>query len=1194
MVNKSIDELGLSTRAIFALKRLGVYTANDLTTCQAETIKATKRWGKSIQAEITRKRTELIEGSAYLSAWDAEKDYIITLLKENDVGTDVLDSISLGTYKRLQSSGHTKLWELVFKDKDSLIAAGIDETDALDIINASNAYLKELNISMPEPELPPEPEDEAEVQTFPEAGKNNLLSDEKNHEVILNYTRDHDIKLSDTKFAVSAYNRMSAVGWSMLSDIILLPDDEFYKLPSMGKETVGVIREGIDSYIEAHTDGIRAMLSDVDELAATDELVEISAEVSPDTPNEIVDNMESFVGGEDECSQPEDLSTDTQENKAYQETIPEHEAYSGMLIDSLGLSVRSTNALHRKKINTVDQLLALSANDLAEIKNLGEKSIKEILGVQHMIRTGKLAVESTEPEGETLAEESKPELSSEYRECLLRYARAKDVPLASLPLTTRAHNRLEALGYNNLSDIILLSADDFRQMRSLGANSVASITNALENYINTHQNRILAMYNGEDVLRLSDEELRTTVLELYKTMGFKGLSLNEMQEKLSLDDTYLEQLKAVIGKLIADGELEYVDYRCHRVYPTLKEFLPRCENISERNIEIITKRLSGLTLQATADEYALTRERVRQIVDNNIDKAKKLLRIKTGLEFFDEDYFRYLFENYSFNAGDAAPWLNIPDYVFNYFDTLDIKQGKKSLEEALIDSESLDAGLRLKIRRYLNRDKILIDGRWINLKRSELEEVLVRKLCRDDVSFEDFTQLYNDFLERENVPFDEKVYYTDAVLRTRENRMRESARFLLWKQNKRLRYYDIDGTDFTELLETLSLDAYENIELSSQKFMNMYPELMDKYDIRDQYELHNLLNKIVPRGGKNCIDFSRMPMIKFGQFDRDSAILNIIIDNAPIGLYELADLVQEEYGYDRDTVALNYLKPFKVYYHQGIYSIDQKAMSSNNMQLLSEALKDDFYYLDEIRKIYSSLVPGADTEEINPYNLKSMGFIVLSRYALRNHNSLDAYFTHLLTVQDITDISTYRKRYGYVQMFTQVLMNLRRDLTVIEFEPNQLINFRKLEKAGITKNDIAVFCQNVYDFVEAESYFNIHSIRQDGFKSELFDLGFSDWFYANLLLSDERFSNDRFFGNMIFYKGNKKLSVKIFLEDFIIEQSSIDLYDLMNELTERYGLVIEARGDIMTRLYSSDVYYDKYLDRYYASESLYFHELDTM
>ena len=38
-------------------------------------------------------------------------------------------------------------------------------------------------------------------------------------------------------------------------------------------------------------------------------------------------------------------------------------------------------------------------------------------------------------------------------------------------------------------------------------------------------------------------------------------------------------------------------------------------------------------------------------------------------------------------------------------------------------------------------------------------------------------------------------------------------RFLLWKLNERFRYYDIDGRDYTELLDTLNLDSYENIEL---------------------------------------------------------------------------------------------------------------------------------------------------------------------------------------------------------------------------------------------------------------------------------------------------------------------------------------------------------------------------------------------
>lgn len=863
-------------------------------------------------------------------------------------------------------------------------------------------------------------------------------------------------------------------------------------------------------------------------------------------------------------------------------------------LDELGLSVRSKNALRRKGIDSAEKLLAVDEVFLTSVRNLGEKSIKEILGIQQKLLSGELPGEDVPSTDQPAVIELPIEQTAEYRGCLLRYTKAKDVPLAALPLTTRAFNRLEAIGHTMLSDIILFDESYFRQLKNLGENSVDSIVRAIENFTNTHHDKILAMCAGEeDVLRLSDEDIRKAILEAYKNIGFKGLSLEEMRQRLELDEFYLEQLKKVIGRLIADGELEYVDYRCHRVYPSLKDFLPRCKGIDERNVEIISKRLDGLTLQATAEEFGLTRERVRQIVNRDIEKARKQYRIETGLNFFDEDYYLYLYENYSFDAMDAAAWLGIPEYIFNYFDTLNIKQGKRSLEEALSDSAGLDAGMRLKIRSYLNRDKIMIDGRWINKNRSALEEVLVKKFCRNDTSFEEFIKLYNGFLEAEEIPFDEKIYFTDNVIRTRENRLAD-ARFLLWKQHKTLRYYDIEGTDFTELLDTLSLDGYENIELSTQKFMSMYSKLLEKYDIRDQYELHNLLKKIVPDSGKNKLVFGRMPMIKFGEFDRDSAILNIIIDNAPIGIYELAELIEKEFGYDQSTTIGSYLGSFANYYHQGQYRIDHKVMSSENAALLGKSLGEDFYYLDEIRQMYTRLVPDADPEEINSYNLKNMGFVVLSRYALRNYDSLDAYFTKLLTEHDITDISAYRKRYCSVQMFSQVLSELRRTLTVIEFEPNQLINFRKLEKAGLSHGDIEAFCEAVYDFAEDESYFTMQSIRQDGFDSALFDLGFSDWFYANLLLSDERLSNDRFWANMVFYKGTRKLSIRTFLEDMIRQRGSVDLYDLLYDLKNRYSFVTAERVDIMTKLLNSDVYYDRYLDRYYASESLYLRELDEL
>jgi hypothetical protein len=233
-----------------------------------------------------------------------------------------------------------------------------------------------------------------------------------------------------------------------------------------------------------------------------------------------------------------------------------------------------------------------------------------------------------------------------------------------------------------------------------------------------------------------------------------------------------------------------------------------------------------------------------------------------------------------------------------------------------------------------------------------------------------------------------------------------------------LRYYDIDSRDYTELLETLKLDVYENVEYSTLKFLREYPKLIEKYDIRDQYELHNLLRKIVPDGSFHDFHCGRMPEIVFGSFDRDAAILDILVEMAPVRVQDLCQRISDEYGFDPRVVLGTYLQPFSVYYHDGIYSIDQKAMRPDRMEALHRMLPDDFYYLDEVRKTYAKLFPDADLEEINPYNLKSMGFIVLSKYVVQHYPSLEAYCEAILTREDIVDLRPLRGRLTYVQMFS--------------------------------------------------------------------------------------------------------------------------------------------------------------------------------
>lgn len=57
---------------------------------------------------------------------------------------------------------------------------------------------------------------------------------------------------------------------------------------------------------------------------------------------------------------------------------PDKEKPSSMSIDDLDLSVRSNNCLRRAGINTVDELIQKSEEDMMKVRNLGKKSLDEV------------------------------------------------------------------------------------------------------------------------------------------------------------------------------------------------------------------------------------------------------------------------------------------------------------------------------------------------------------------------------------------------------------------------------------------------------------------------------------------------------------------------------------------------------------------------------------------------------------------------------------------------------------------------------------------------------------------------------------------------------------------------------------------------------------------------------------------------
>ena len=869
------------------------------------------------------------------------------------------------------------------------------------------------------------------------------------------------------------------------------------------------------------------------------------------------------------------------------------------ITEDLPISIRSVNSLLLHKKYHISDYLFLNEFELMDSFDIEEKNAIEIVQYcRRFLREHKdlliktLWDKESEPKKEkTVNDYSIKELffsSNPFRENAIEAIKTQDVSIEQLCLSPRSMNFLKNSRIEMLSDLAGLRDDEIVRLRSTRSKSITEIIQKKWELLNNREALVKAYISGDYSLIYTEERLEEMILALFDSLGFQSLSYRKIKEKLpeTLDD---DTVKKTIGRMIRKNRLEYVDFRIYRTYMSFFDFLKEYPFKDEKIRYIVEKRFSGLTLEETAADHGLTRERARQITVREEKKIRSNYVSKYGTDLFDEDYYAYLYQTYALDKELMSTHLHIDDRTRQYLN-IAYSKGNTSLEKSLLD-DKLDLILKTRIRDYMNRGKILINGQLIEKRKGVLEDYVMREYCRDEMNFDRYVEIYNRVL-KENRIYEKKLLIDQDTLRTRGNRIPESMS-CLWKQGRMLRYYDIAGRDFEELLDTLALQNYKDTQVSTLKFIRLYPELMAKYDIRDQYELHNLLKKIIDPKDYNDIQFNRQPIITFGEFDRKKMAYEAICALSPVSLKDLVNYMEEEYGYEPLVFQANVLNEFSQFYHNGIYSVDFKKIPDDKKDILREKLTQDFYYVDDVKKIYRSLFPKEDIEAINPYSLKSMGFSVNDKYILKNWESGASFFKYLLTKDDITDLNELNKKFSVLRGFHNVSLDVRKDYEVIEFEPGKLINIRRLIKAGYAKEDLRQYCDDVDEFVE-EGYFTIASLRKNGFVSKLDELGFDDRFYATILAVDQRFAYTKAFHSVILYKGDrsKEITKTSFISDRMKDYESIDLDSFVDEIRNDYGLKDLNREDVKQVADNTDLYYDSIMDKVYLNERYYYEEFD--
>lgn len=880
-------------------------------------------------------------------------------------------------------------------------------------------------------------------------------------------------------------------------------------------------------------------------------------------------------------------------------------------INELNLSNRTYNALMRANITEIGSLCKLTEHDLSSIKNMGKKSIEELLAV---IRDITIVDELPDVQDQIEDNRTKTFIGNDGNVY-------KDIEISELQLSNRSVN---CLTNNNLlyySQIQMMSEDDLFNIKNMGAKSVNEIIQMIKtvklervcisNVQETDEQKVCRMIIKElsgkfivsgiydklyEMLKLIQkqesidaiyEKLTDKLYEIddicecikkfvisaikMKDNGISEISLFEQLptclKKRELFQNLLEKL--LQQKLIQINE----DGLYEKRYQTVMEYADSIED--NRASDILKMRLDGMTLEETGNKYRVTRERIRQIESKYIKKSPRLR----------EDKYAYIIENYEITKADFMLGFREKEQTYNYLN-IAYKHGKGNVND-MLDDEKLTIKEKNCAERIIYKNYVMLNGERVLRSRSQLSEYVLRTVGKDGITFDEFKELYMMLLEdlglQDNVKF-------ALMERGYENKMAAS-NHVLWKQHKKMRYYNLAAYDYSELYEKLKLEQYQNIEISTLKLFRENPDLMKEYDIQDEYELHNLLKKTC--SDKLNIKFNRMPNIEFGCADRDKQVMDLLVELAPVSNVDLAEAYEKEYGVLSKTVLANYLKSFDKYFFDGKYKIDAPRMSELMLNELKKKLVREFYLLSDIRHIYDKTFPNADAQMLNPFSIKELGFRVYTNYAVSNtYSSAVEYFRTILTKDDLIDATMFPDGLLTLIAYMSEVYRLKSCYEIIEYKPQKYINIRKLESVNCGIDIIKDYCEKVYTST-TPPFFTIYSLQKKGFTHEIEDLGFDEWFYSSLLVEDkDHFSYRRIGGNRLFRKGKNDVLLVDFLEWIIYSTDSLsmDLYDLTEYLSNEFDINLNTYKIVET-IAGSKLYYDKITEKIYAEYEVYFAEI---
>ena len=764
-------------------------------------------------------------------------------------------------------------------------------------------------------------------------------------------------------------------------------------------------------------------------------------------------------------------------------------------IEELELSVRSYNVLKRNNIGNVEDLINLTNEDLSKLRNMGEKSEKEI--------KNKLDSMGLQLGSKALLDKSLDINLCDWEKLkkFFRYNEKEEKQEIAIAIKKGKTNYY--LLNNNLLDEINENNTDNIRKQLIGISELklsVRANNALK-----HNN----IETLDDLLNLTDEDLSK----------FKNLGQNTHKE--------------IVDKLDSMGlKLKKEEKEPESILPLEEKIL----KISTKNNhqDIVKLRLSGKTLDEIGKKHGLTRERIRQIYSKELKKISKVE---------EEKYLPY-FEKYNIDSKLFTELFNVSDSVYNYFKDK-YKIGEKDSSELLSDETLSENQLEI-VRNYFNL--IEYHGETVIADKISILKAYLKNEDRQ-VEYDELKDGYNKIVDNYNLKLDylkeDDARNIDAILGRTEDILNTLGRYY--------RYYDLNELDSANIHELRELLDTEPGVYSSEVFFRENILLMKKIDIRDEYELHNLLRKLFANKLTD-IRFSRMPDIYIQCNDKKQFIEEQIRELSPIKIDEFVDYMFKTYGHKKNSLKAYITSNFSKYINLDTLICDCPQFSDEQVEILKSKLTDDIYSITTIKLMLTRLFDLDNFNIINSLSFDKLGYKLRGNYIMKsNISNLEAYVREIIDNNDFYEVPSEMKKigstfYSYIYSF----VNQRKLFKVGE---NKYITMHKLNKLGITDNDLTDFIEKINKNINYNEYFNLYTLNTD-FDCNLFHYDFKETFYESLIMTIPEIKTFKLKNNVMYIKTDESATREKFINSFV-NCEKIYIKSIQEKIENKYKIKLE-------------------------------------